>query len=178
MPQDRTDYKSTLVQVMDWWRQATSHYLNQCWPRSPMPYGVTRPQWVKNASFMIAHPNAQCRTLILTDLLNSFNSLRTRRNRRHFADIFKCIFLNENAWISHKFSLKFVPKVLTNNIPALVQIMSWCRRDDKPLSEPMMFSLLSIYTDAYRDCKSRRHISWHCTSSLWCCWHGTNLDRD
>ena len=38
--------KSTLVQVMAWCRQATSHYLNQCWPRSPTPYGVTRPQWV------------------------------------------------------------------------------------------------------------------------------------
>ena len=28
--------------------QATKHYLNQCWPRSPKPYGVTRPQWVNN----------------------------------------------------------------------------------------------------------------------------------
>ena len=32
---------------MAWCHQATSHYLNQCWPRSSMPYGVTRPQWVK-----------------------------------------------------------------------------------------------------------------------------------
>ena len=46
MPQDLTDYKSTLVQVMAWCRQATNHYLNQCWPRSPTPYGVTRPHWV------------------------------------------------------------------------------------------------------------------------------------
>ena len=38
--------KSTLVQVMAWCRQATSHYLNQCWPRSMSPYGITRPQWV------------------------------------------------------------------------------------------------------------------------------------
>ena len=47
MPQDLTDDKSTLVQVMAWCHQATSHYLNQCWQRSPMPYGITRPQWVK-----------------------------------------------------------------------------------------------------------------------------------
>ena len=46
MPQDLTDDKSTLVQVMAWCRQATSHYLNQCWPRSLSPYGVTRPQCV------------------------------------------------------------------------------------------------------------------------------------
>ena len=43
---DLTDEKSTLVQVMAWCRQATSHYLSQCWPRSMSPYGVTRPQWV------------------------------------------------------------------------------------------------------------------------------------
>ena len=41
------DNQSTLVQVMAWCRQATSHYLSQCWPRSLSPYGVTRPQWVK-----------------------------------------------------------------------------------------------------------------------------------
>ena len=38
--------KSTLVQVMAWCRQATSHYLNQCWTKSMSPYGITRPQWV------------------------------------------------------------------------------------------------------------------------------------
>ena len=36
------DDKSTLVQVMAWCRQAPSHYLNQCWPISMSPYGVTR----------------------------------------------------------------------------------------------------------------------------------------
>ena len=44
-----TDDKSTLVQVMAWCRQATSHYLNQCWPRSMSPYVVTRPQWVNSS---------------------------------------------------------------------------------------------------------------------------------
>ena len=46
MPLDLTDDNSTLVQVMAWCRQATSHYLSQCWPRSMSPNGVTRPQWV------------------------------------------------------------------------------------------------------------------------------------
>ena len=46
MSPDFTDDQSTLVQVMAWCRQAPSHYLNQCWPRSLSPYGVTRPQWV------------------------------------------------------------------------------------------------------------------------------------
>ena len=30
-------------QVMAWCRQATSHYLSQCWPSFLSPYGVTRP---------------------------------------------------------------------------------------------------------------------------------------
>ena len=47
MSLDFTDDQSTLVQVMAWCRQAASHYLSQCWPRSLSPYGVTRPQWVK-----------------------------------------------------------------------------------------------------------------------------------
>ena len=58
-------------------------------------------------------------------------------------DIFKRIFLNENVWISITISLKFVPKGLINNIPALVQIMAWRRPGDKPLSEPMLVGSLT-----------------------------------
>ena len=57
---DLTYLKSTLVQVMAWCHQATSHYLNQCWPRSMSPYGVTMPQWV--------------------------NTYRPRQNGHHFTD--------------------------------------------------------------------------------------------
>ena len=73
-----------------------------------------------------------------------FNSLRPRQNGRLFADdTFKRIFLNKNIRISTKNSLKFVPKGLINNIPALVLIMAWRRPGDKPLSEPMMVRLLT-----------------------------------
>ena len=47
MSQDLTDDWLTLVQVMAWCHQATSHCLSQRWPRFISPYGVTRPQWVK-----------------------------------------------------------------------------------------------------------------------------------
>ena len=71
--------------------------------------------------------------------VSKFNSLRPRQNGRLFADdTFKRIFLNENIRISTKNSLKFVPKGLINNIPALVLIMAWRRPGDKPLSEPML----------------------------------------
>ena len=35
--------------------QATSHYLNQYWPRSLPPYGVARPQWVKTLLPLVLH---------------------------------------------------------------------------------------------------------------------------
>ena len=76
--------------------------------------------------------------------LCELNTLSPRQNGRRFEDdVFKCIFLNENVWISLKISLKFVPKDPINNIPALVQILAWRRSGDKPLSEPMMVSLLT-----------------------------------
>ena len=70
-------------------------------------------------------------------------TLRPRENCRHFADdILKCILLNENVWISSQISLKFVPKIRISSIPSLVQIMAWRPLGDKPLSEPIMVSLL------------------------------------
>ena len=36
-------------------------------------------------------------------------------------------FLNENVWIAIDISLRIVPKASIKNIPALVQIMAWCR---------------------------------------------------
>ena len=73
---------------------------------------------------------------------NLINTLRLRQNGWHFADdIFKCIFFSENVWTLIKISLKFVPKVPINKIPALVQIIAWSRPGDSPLSEAMLLSL-------------------------------------
>ena len=60
-------------------------------------------------------------------------------------DIFKCIFLNENNRTAIKISLKFVPRSPIDNKPALVQVMAWYQRGDKPLPEPV----LTQFTDAY-----------------------------
>ena len=162
MSMDFTDDKLTLIMVMAWCVVAPSHYLSQCWPRSMLWYAITRPQRVKD----VVHPKTF--VFVLNSALISANftyiiqghftntgaitwlhlvpvyKLRQRQNGRHFADsIFKCIFLNENVWITIKFSMKFVPKGPINNIPALVQIMAWRRPGDKPLSEPMMVRLLT-----------------------------------
>ena len=72
------------------------------------------------------------------------NTLRPRQNDRHITgDILKFIFLNENTSILINISQKFAPGGRINNIPALVQIIAWCRIGDKPLSEPMTVSLLT-----------------------------------
>ena len=80
MPLDLTDNKSILVQVMVWCRQATNHYLSQCWPRFMSPYGVIRPQWV--------------------------NSLTLERCGCHFRYvIFKSIFMSEIVNVSSEIAL-------------------------------------------------------------------------
>ena len=72
-----------------------------------------------------------------------FNTLKPGQNGRHFADdLFKYIPLNWNVEISIKISLEFVPKAPFTYFPALVQIMLWRRSRDKPLSKPIIFSLL------------------------------------
>ena len=75
--------------------------------------------------------------------ISRLNTLRPRQNGRQFPDnIFKCIFLNINIWISIKISLNLVPKGSINNIAALIQTVAWRRPRDKPLPESMMVSLL------------------------------------
>ena len=60
MSLDFTDDQSTLVQVMAWCRQATSHCLSQYWPRSLSPYGVTRPP-----SFQVKGFSQDCLIIIM-----------------------------------------------------------------------------------------------------------------
>ena len=85
----------------------------------------------------------QCAKLSTSKSFVHFNTFGPTQNSHHFPeDIFKIIFLNENVWISIKISLKFVPQGPLNNTPAVVQIMAWGRPGDKPLSEPVMVSLL------------------------------------
>ena len=85
-----------------------------------------------------------CAISLVATLWSLTNTLRLRQNGRHSPDdIFRCIFLNENVCSLINISLKFVPKGQINNIPTLVQIMAWRWPDNKPLSKPMMFNLLT-----------------------------------
>ena len=56
IPENLVDPKSIWGQVMAWCRQATNHYLNQCWLRSLMPYVFIWPHWV-NGNWFIRSPS-------------------------------------------------------------------------------------------------------------------------
>ena len=75
-------------------------------------------------------------------------SVLTHWGRDKMTDILQTTFSNAYTWMKiYKFrwknSLKFVLYGLINNIPALVQIMAWCRSGGKPISDLMMVSLLT-----------------------------------
>ena len=119
-----------------------SHYLNQCW-NAANSKGTNSSEILREIQTFSFIENV-CKTAAILSWPQCVNTLRPRQNGRHFPDdIFKWIFFNENVWISIDSSLKFVPKGQINNIPALVQIMAWRRSGDKPLSEPMMVSLMT-----------------------------------
>ena len=130
MPLDLTDDKSTLVQVMAWCRQATSHYLSQCWPRFMSPYGVTRPQWVnsmwwcndtsRTSAWLTLAPkdwkitiNYQVRISLLLPMANEYTSFLSLSLRPH---LYMCQYTR----------------------PSLLHIMACCLFGAKLLSEPKM----------------------------------------
>ena len=103
-----------------------------------------------------------------------FNTLRPRQDGRRFPDdILKCIFLNENEWIALKISLKFVPKGQINNIPSLVQIMAWRRPGGKPLSEAMVFSLLTHICVTRPQWVNKNWCKYEYFPSRTCIWNAT-----
>ena len=127
---DLSDDKSTLVQVMAWCCQATSHYLNQCWPRSLSPYGVTRSQWV-NTLFPERSKTAVMWNVWFGCIFSWLISKAFRADSR-LALSQRETLLQCNA-ISHRLGAN-LESVLSVSI-VLVQVMDWCRQS---LPEPML----------------------------------------
>ena len=94
---------------------------------------VQKMAWCQTGDKPLSEPmSAQFTVHVCVTWPQWVNTLRQRTNGRHFADnIFKCIFINENVRILLKISLKFVPKVPINNIPAL---FSWWLGADQATS--------------------------------------------
>ena len=121
-----------------WWcyDMDTLIALTLCAGNPPVTYKCCSNKWNLALTFSTSLNKLLNKQLLV--ILRHLNTLRPRQEGGHFPDdVFKCIFLNENVWISIKISLRFVPKGPINNIPALIQIMAWRRPGAKPLSEPM-----------------------------------------
>ena len=117
------------------------------------------PQKHKNHGPVWTHPTSHLYIISDVSVAQSFNTLRPRQNCLHFPDdIFKCIFMNENVQIS-------IPKGPINNITVLVQIMAWRRPGEKPLSEPMMVSLLTHICVSRPQWVNTKHCSIICKCS-------------
>ena len=71
----KTSLMITLAQVMAWCRQATSHYLSQCWLKSVWPYDVNRPQWVNLITDTHLLPTHPIYRMFIMGLYNT-NTLR------------------------------------------------------------------------------------------------------
>ena len=136
---------------MAWCHQATSHYLNQCWPISMVPYIGTRPQWVNDLPdwYCVCQQTLFTLKPYLFQFHTGWNSmslgillllwmrvettlqkwiLNTYMPAPHgckFVDsIFKCISLNE----SYPILIKKKKKTTLLNKPALVLAIGWCHK--------------------------------------------------
>ena len=97
-----------MAQVMAWCRQATSHYLSQCWPRSTSPYGIASSQWIKWSFPEL--PPGKCLFLCMVALplglilMILFNTLRPKQSALHTTS--SKVFLEKNNVDLKFFALK------------------------------------------------------------------------
>ena len=133
---------SALVKVMVWCLRAPSHYLNQCWLTINEVLWYS-PEGNSRVMLKISLIRICCKITCLKLPPYHFENNDLKHWGRDkmattFANTFKYKFVNGIGLISLKISLKFVPKGPVNNIPAVAEIMAWCRSCAKPLSEPIM----------------------------------------
>ena len=115
MSLDFADDQSTLVQVIAWCRQATSHYLRQCWSRSLSPYGVTRPQWVNWQQSIIGSDNGLAPNRQQSHYLNQWwYSLLTHLSITRSQWVKQKLIFDCYIWLS-KYQFYFYENVLENS---------------------------------------------------------------
>ena len=112
-----TNRKLTLAQVMAWCRQATSHYLSQCWPRSLLPYGGTRPQCVK-----VTHYTQFLWKLFASNIYFLFCSVRLLAYQNGMCNIYYIIKIYNIIKIAAKFQLCHCLRVLLQTGPAIIKL--------------------------------------------------------
>ena len=103
---------------MAWCRQAPSHYMSQCWPRSLSPHDVTRPQWVNlinefsfvlfsmilTAGVFYDHGNVCCNGCYkwfgINILKNIFKIFKNLLDEIHYLVIVDLIHLRCSVWLA------------------------------------------------------------------------------
>ena len=82
------DYKSTLVQVMAWCCQATSHHLSQCWPRSMSPF----------ASPDYSYKGNEMHAALKTIFTNLFSWMKTVERWFSVWEVFNSLWPSDTIW--------------------------------------------------------------------------------
>ena len=112
------DNKSVLVQLMAWRRTVDT----------PLP----KPMFVQfSDTYISVYCMRQQRGMIWHAWLTRRQCLTLRPGqfgRLIVDDIFQCVFLNENNWLSIKISLKFVPNGAIDSKSALIHVMALRRQ--------------------------------------------------
>ena len=156
MPQNLTNEKSILVQVMAWCRQAASHCLSQCWPRSMSLYGNTK--WVSLQKVHKYKIEASCKIRVVHPW-----------HENHNDDQLQILYLSPVFFIqcSHQLSITHhryctltetrLWNLILWNIPSRYELVIWGR----PCSDGILDS-----TDSYPQevVQTDRSWKWICCS--------------
>ena len=119
MTLDLTDDKSTLVWIVAWCCQSTSHYLSQCWPRSMASLGhneltwetCTWVQFIDDILVIIKIQWKICFPVIIWNRWNLFRSPMTSPlNGCHFSCFFLFLFFEACSCVSSDWGKIVIPK--------------------------------------------------------------------
>ena len=94
--------KPTFVQLMTSCNQATSHYLIQYWPKSMLPYSVTRPQWLNSLQHNDAKWRHRTRSMLVQEMACCLTTPILYLNQ--------CWLINEACW--HLVKISFTEDIL------------------------------------------------------------------
>ena len=128
--------------ILKVWRyfEDVQMYLTECTILCVWIWSILMDQLVENKLKYLQHLALMnsCSIFLKPELTNWIrNTLKPTQKGRFFADdIFKHIFLNENVRILIEFHWSLFLRVQ-------LTIMAWRRRGNKPLTDPMVVSLLT-----------------------------------
>ena len=115
---------------MAWCRQATSHCLSQCWPRSLLPHGVTRPQWVNSLAPEICEYNFACVSFLYSSykLISLEHCLKLVSGDCHRTPLMTSQYESRQVVFLIYFIFNHYRCAGWNKTWPLVQVTAWCHQ--------------------------------------------------